>query len=122
MLKVNYFFEKSIYHPYSNYNRRSRMHTFSQCHGILPNELQKKKDIECYKTIMNTYPNYPKIWWSKLVLKYKQKWKGFFSKNNSHFNSPCLRNEDLEKEDVFDISNGLELLQSEEFKINALTK
>ena len=47
------------------------MHTSIQCHDIFLTDLQKEKDIECHETIMNTYPNYLKIWWYRLVKRYK---------------------------------------------------
>ena len=54
------------------------MQTSTQWQDIFPDELQKKKDIEYYGTIMNTYPNYPKIWWYRLVERHKTKLKRMF--------------------------------------------
>ena len=45
---------------------------FCYCNSI-PHELQRKGDTECYDKVMERYPNYPKIRWYNLVLKYKQK-------------------------------------------------
>ncbi|HSF49824.1 MAG TPA: hypothetical protein VLA74_03610 [Nitrososphaeraceae archaeon] len=55
-----------------------KIHTSTQWQDIFPNELQKKKDIECHDTIMNTYPNYLKIWWYKVVKRFKTKLKRKF--------------------------------------------
>ena len=35
--------------------------------------LKNRKEIECYEEVMGSYPMYPKIWWYKLSLRYKQK-------------------------------------------------
>jgi hypothetical protein len=44
-------------------------------------ELQRKGDLECYDKVMESHPNYPKIWWYNLVLVYKQKAKEYFNIN-----------------------------------------
>ena len=51
------------------------MRTLSEwfCNDNIPNELQWKGDIECYDKVMEQRPIYPKIWWYKLVLTFKQK-------------------------------------------------
>ena len=49
------------------------MQTSFQWHNIFPCEIQRKKDIECYDKVMDLYPNYPKIWWDKAVLAFKQR-------------------------------------------------
>jgi hypothetical protein len=38
----------------------------------IPHELQWKGDIECYDKIMGQHPNYFKIWWYNLIIKFKQ--------------------------------------------------
>jgi hypothetical protein len=41
--------------------------------NIFPNNLQWREDAECYDKVMESHPNYPKIWWDKAVLPFKQK-------------------------------------------------
>ena len=43
----------------------------------IPYELQWKGEIECYEKVMEPRPNYPKIWYNR-VLEYKQKTKEYF--------------------------------------------
>ncbi|HSF00242.1 MAG TPA: hypothetical protein VLA48_05040 [Nitrososphaeraceae archaeon] len=43
-------------------------------------ELQWKGDIECHDKVMESRPNYPKIWYN-LVLSYKQKAKDYFHRD-----------------------------------------
>ena len=42
------------------------------CSYNIPHELQRKGDIECYDKVMEQHPNYPKIWWYRLVLRFKE--------------------------------------------------
>lgn len=42
-------------------------------------ELQWKGDIECYDEVMGQYPNYLRIWWYNLVLRFKQ-FKDYFTR------------------------------------------
>jgi hypothetical protein len=42
-------------------------------------------NIECYDKLMEQCPNYPKIWWHKLIIPFKQKTKKYF-KRYSHYN------------------------------------
>ena len=46
-----------------------------QWKNIIPYDLQRKDHIESYERDMNLFPNYPKIWWYNLVLRYKAKGK-----------------------------------------------
>ena len=56
------------------------MRTFLEwlCWDEIQHELQRKGDIECYDKVMESSPNYPKIWWYNLFLEYKQMAKEYF--------------------------------------------
>lgn len=49
-----------------------------QWQNIFSYELQRKDHIECYKRVNDLYPNYPKICWYNLVLRYKAKGMNVF--------------------------------------------
>ena len=57
------------------------MQTIFQWRNLFSCELQWKGDAECYDKVMDTYPNFPKIWWYNLVLAFKQKTKEYFHRN-----------------------------------------
>ena len=48
------------------------MQTIFQWRNLFSCELQWKGDAECYDKDMDTYPNFPKIWWYNLVLAFKK--------------------------------------------------
>jgi hypothetical protein len=54
------------------------MQTFFQEQNIFLNELQRKKDIECYDQVMESCPNYQKMWCNNLFLAFKQKAREYF--------------------------------------------
>ena len=51
------------------------MQTIFQWRNLFSCELQWKGDAECYDKVMDTYPNFPKIWWYNLVLAFKKRLK-----------------------------------------------
>ena len=48
------------------------MQTSFQWWNVFPHNLQCRIDAECYEKVMESYPNYPKIWWYNLVLHLKK--------------------------------------------------